>query len=146
MGLLIPYLARDHSSYTDTASAPFDDSQLDPSNLSSSRSSSVGDVKVIASYQGFLPTHNLGVQLGVIVSDRDGTAGLMPMALEPSAANPVCVQLERSERGRNARHQPAARHRQPPTSFVGAYYYQAISQDFDAFVNGQFQVGGGDTS
>ncbi len=23
---------------------------------------------------------------------------------------------------------------------VGAYYYQAISQDFDAFVNGQFQA------
>ncbi|HUJ88319.1 MAG TPA: transporter, partial [Burkholderiales bacterium] len=65
LNLQIPYLIRSHSSYTDTTSAPFDDSQLDPANLSSSRSSSLGDVKFIASYQGLLATHNFGLQLGV---------------------------------------------------------------------------------
>lgn len=33
--------------------------------LSESRNSSLGDVKFILSYQGLLPTHNLGVQLGL---------------------------------------------------------------------------------
>ncbi|MGH8688915.1 MAG: transporter, partial [Burkholderiales bacterium] len=65
VNLQIPYLVRTHSSYTDTTSAPFDDSQLDLANLSTSRSASLGDVKAILSYQGLLPTHNLGLQLGV---------------------------------------------------------------------------------
>ncbi|HUI99430.1 MAG TPA: hypothetical protein VLY46_04300 [Usitatibacter sp.] len=137
VGVLLPYLVRDHSSYTDTTSAPFDDSQLDPSNLSSSRSSSVGDVRVIASYQGFLPTHNLGVQLGVKFptgryggpnADGTGTVGRDPVVFSsgPSAGELLDTSL------------------QPGTGstdlIVGAYYYQAVSQDFDAFVNGQFQA------
>jgi len=137
VALLVPYLVRDHSSYTDTTSAPFDESQLDPSNLSSSHSSSLGDVKLIASYQGFLPTHNFGVQLGVKLptgryggpnADGTGTVGRNPVTFSsgPSAGELLDTSL------------------QPGTGstdiIAGAYYYQAISQNFDAFVNGQLQA------
>jgi hypothetical protein len=57
--LLVPYVMRTHSTYGE-----YDSTQPLP-DLSSSRSSSIGDVRLIGSYQGFLATHNLGVQLGV---------------------------------------------------------------------------------
>jgi len=135
--LRIPYLVRTHSSYTDTTSAPFDSSQLDAANLSSTSSSSLSDVRVVASYQGLLPTHNLGLQLGVKLptgdyggSNADGTGvvGRNPVRFSsgPSAGEPLDASL------------------QPGTGstdlIVGAYYFQPVSQDFDVFVNGQFQA------
>ena len=137
LNLLIPYLIRTHSSYTDTTSAPFDNSQLNPANLSSSRSASLGDVRLIGSYQGWLPTHNLGLQLGVKLptgryggpnAAGTGTVGNHPVYFSggPSAGQLLDTSL------------------QPGTGstdvIVGAYYYQAVSQDFDAFINGQFQA------
>lgn len=59
--LLVPYVIRTHSIYGDfDPTVPLPDS-------SNSRSSSLGDIKLIGSYQGILPTNNLGVQLGVKV-------------------------------------------------------------------------------
>jgi hypothetical protein len=57
--LRIPYVIRDHTTY-----GTFDPSMPLP-QLSGSHSSSLGDLKLIAGYQGFLPTRNLGIQLGV---------------------------------------------------------------------------------
>jgi hypothetical protein len=116
--LLIPYVIRSHSTYGE-----YDPTQPLP-ELSRSFSSSVGDVKLIASYQGLLPTNNLGFQLGVkLPSGQYGTA--VQFYSGPNAGTPLDASL------------------QPGTGstdlIVGAYYYQAISQDFDAFVNGQFQ-------
>lgn len=116
--LLIPYVVRTHSTYGE-----FDSSQPLP-ELSSSRSSSLGDIKLIGSYQGFLPTHNLGVQLGVkFPTGHFGTA--VEFNGGPNAGTPLDASL------------------QPGTGstdvIVGAYYYQAISQDFDFFANAQFQ-------
>ena len=116
--LFVPYVARTHSTYGE-----FDSTQPLP-DLSSSRSSSVGDLRFIGSYQGWLPTHNLGVQLGVKVpSGKYGTA--VKFNGGPLAGEPLDASL------------------QPGTGstdvIVGAYYYQAVSQDFDVFVNGQFQ-------
>lgn len=137
LNLLIPYLVRTHSSYTDATSAPFDAAQLDPANLSSSRSASLGDVKLIGSYQGWLPTHNLGLQLGVKLptgryggpnAAGTGTVGNHPVVFSggPSAGQLLDTSL------------------QPGTGstdiILGAYYYQAVSQDFDAFVNAQLQA------
>lgn len=137
LSLRIPYVVRDHSSYTDTSSAPFFAAQLDTANLSNARSASLGDVRLIASYQGFLPIHNLGVQLGVKLPtghyggpDAAGTGAVgdhpVSFSAGPSAGQPLDASL------------------QPGTGstdlIVGAYYFQAISQDFDAFVNGQFQA------
>ncbi len=116
--LFVPYVIRDHSTYGD-----FDSSQPLPS-LSYSHSSSLGDLKLIGSYQGWLPTRNLGVQLGVkLPTGRYGTA--VDFNSGPNAGMPLDASL------------------QPGTGstdvIVGAYYYRAISQNFDAFVNAQFQ-------
>ena len=116
--LLVPWVIRTHSTY-----GTYDPTQPLP-DLSNSRSSSVGDIRLVGSYQGFLPTHNLGVQLGVklptghyypYIEFYDG----------PNAGEPLDASL------------------QPGTGstdvIIGAYYYRAISQDFDFFINGQFQ-------
>jgi hypothetical protein len=117
--LLVPYVIRSHSTYGE-----YDPMQPLP-ELSRSFSSSLGDVKFIASYQGFLPTNNLGVQLGVkLPTGQYGTA--VDFYSGPNAGTPLDASL------------------QPGTGstdiIVGAYYYRAISQNFDAFINGQFQA------
>ena len=117
--LLVPYVIRTHSTYGE-----YDSTQPLP-DLSSSRSSSIGDLRLIASYQGFLPTRNLGVELGVkLPTGRYGTA--VDFYAGPAAGTPLDASL------------------QPGTGstdvIVGAYFYRPISQDFDFFVNGQFQA------
>jgi hypothetical protein len=118
INLQVPYVIRTHSTYGD-----FDSTQPLP-QLSSSRSSSLGDIKLIGSYQGVLPTHNLGLQLGVkLPTGHYGTA--VDFNGGPKAGTPLDASL------------------QPGTGstdvILGAYYYQAISQDFDVFANAQFQ-------
>ncbi|HUI60017.1 MAG TPA: transporter [Steroidobacteraceae bacterium] len=118
VSLFVPYVVRTHSTYGE-----FDSTEPLP-DLSSSRSSSLGDVRLIGAYQGFLPTHNLGVQLGVkLPTGHYGTA--VDFNGGPLQGEPLDASL------------------QPGTGstdiIVGAYYYQAVSQDFDFFANGQFQ-------
>ncbi|MGC9237772.1 MAG: transporter [Thiomonas sp.] len=135
--LQIPYIDRSHTTYG--AATP---DQLTPDNLSGATVSSLGDVKFIAAWQGLLPTHNLGFQLGVKLptgryggpnADGTGVVGRDPVAFsrgpnaqQPSPGNLLDTSL------------------QPGTGstdlIVGAYAYQPISQNFDAFVNGQFQA------
>ena len=116
--LLVPYVIRTHSTYGD-----FDSTQALPP-LSTSRSSSLGDIRVIGSYQGLLATHNLGVQFGLkLPTGQYGTA--VNFNAGPNQGTPLDASL------------------QPGTGstdvIIGAYYYQAISQNFDFFANGQFQ-------
>jgi hypothetical protein len=118
INLLVPYVIRTHSTY-----GAYDSTQPLP-ELSSSRSASLGDVRLIGSYQGLLPTHNLGLQLGVkLPTGHYGTA--VNFYGGPNAGSPLDASL------------------QPGTGstdvILGAYYYQAISQNFDFFANGQFQ-------
>lgn len=117
--LLVPYVVRSHSTYGD-----YDPSVPLP-ELSRSFSSSIGDARFVISYQGFLPTHNLGVQLGVkLPTGQYGTA--VDFYSGPNAGAPLDASL------------------QPGTGstdvILGAYYYQAVSQNFDLFVSGQFQA------
>jgi hypothetical protein len=115
--LYAPYVVRTHSTYGE-----FDSTQPLP-ELSSSRSASLGDVRLVGAYQGFLPTRNLGVELGVKLPT--GATDVRFFA-GPLAGEPLDASL------------------QPGTGstdvIVGAYYYRAIAQDWDAFVNGLFQV------
>ncbi len=118
LALQLPYVIRTHSTFGETGEGGA------PAQLSSSRSSSAGDLRIIGSYQGFLPTRNLGMQLGVkLPTGHYGTA--VAFAGGPLAGAPLDASL------------------QPGTGstdlILGAYYYRAISQDFDAFINGQFQ-------
>jgi hypothetical protein len=116
--LLLPWVARTHSTY-----GTYDPTQPLP-DLSSSRSSSLGDIKLIGSYQGFLPTHNLGLQLGVKLPTGQYYPSVNFYA-GPNAGTPLDASL------------------QPGTGstdvLFGAYFYQAISQNFDFFANAQFQ-------
>lgn len=119
ISLLVPYVVRTHSTY-----GVFDSTQPLPP-LSSSHSSSLGDLRLIGSYQGLLPTNNLGIQLGVkLPSGKYGTA--IDFYGGPNAGTPLDASL------------------QPGTGstdvIVGAYYYQPISQSFDFFANALFQA------
>ena len=116
--LRIPYVVRSHATYGE-----FDSAQPLPP-LSGSRSSSLGDIKVVGSYQGLLPTRNLGLQLGLkLPTGQSGTE--VKFNSGPDAGMPLDASL------------------QPGTGstdvIVGVYYFQAISQDFDVIANGQFQ-------
>ncbi len=116
--LRVPYVIRTHTTYgTYDSTAP-----LPP--LSDSRSSSLGDIKLIGSYQGLLEMHNLGLQLGVkLPTGQYGTD--VKFSSGPAAGSPLDASL------------------QPGTGstdlIVGAYYYQVITRNFDFFANVQFQ-------
>ena len=118
IGLRVPYVIRTHSTY-----GPYDSTEPLPP-ASSSRSSSLGDIRLIGAYQGFLPMHNLGLQLGIkLPTGQYGTA--VNFNGGPAAGTPLDASL------------------QPGTGssdiILGAYYYQPISQNLDAFANVQFQ-------
>ena len=134
--LQLPYIDRSHTTFAE-ASNP-----LTQDKLSSATLSGLGDVKLIGSYQGFLPIHNVGVQLGVKLPTGDyggpaadgmGIAGnhpqtftTGPLSHEASPDNIVDTNL------------------QPGTGstdlILGGYFYKAISQNYDVTVNGQFEV------
>ncbi|MDE2371391.1 MAG: transporter [Burkholderiales bacterium] len=128
---LVPYVDRGHTTYGASADP------LTSDEVSGATIRGVGDVKLIASYQGLLPTHNLGLQWGLKLPTgaygggpgADGGnvgRGYADFGSGPNRGSPVDTSL------------------QPGTGstdlIVGAYFYQAVSQDFDVFANGQFQA------
>jgi hypothetical protein len=123
INLLVPYVMRSHTTYG-VQEQPYTPAQTAPDQISGARFSELGDIKLIGSWQGLLPTHNFGLQLGVkLPTGRYGAA--VKFDSGPNTGSPLDASL------------------QPGTGstdvILGAYYYQAISQNFDAFVNGQFQ-------
>lgn len=135
LGLQIPYIDRRHTTYGSGTNP------LTPDQVSGTTISGLGDVKFITSYQGFLPTHNLGVQLGVKLptgdyggpnADGTGVVGHEPKAFTSGpasqAASPDNLVDTSLQAGTGS-----------TDVIIGAYYYQAVSQDFDAFINGQLQ-------
>ncbi|MBV8468369.1 MAG: transporter [Burkholderiaceae bacterium] len=130
--LLLPYVDRSHSTFG-SAFTP-----ITPDQLSNAKVTGLGDIKLIGSYQGLLPTHNLGVQLGLKLPTGDygganatgtGAVGSHPVSFG-NWGNSAGQLLDTSLQAGNG----------STNLIVGAYYFQAVSQDFDAFVNGQFQT------
>jgi hypothetical protein len=122
--LRMPYVLRGHTTFGQQA-APFDPSETAPDQLSSSRVSGLGDARFVMSYQGLLPTHNLGVQLGIkLPTGRYGTD--VKFSSGPWAGTPLDASLQAGTGSTDL--------------IVGAYYYRAVSQDFDAYATGQFQA------
>jgi hypothetical protein len=121
--LRVPYVDRDHSTFGNQT-APYVPAESAPDQLSAAHLAGLGDVKLIANYQGFLPTHNLGVQFGIkLPTGSYGTA--VNFDTGPQAGTPVDASLQPGNGSTDV--------------IVGAYYHQAISQDFDAFATGQFE-------
>ncbi|MFC5524248.1 transporter [Rhodanobacter ginsengisoli] len=132
--LVLPYVLRSHTTYGDHEQ-PYVAAQTAPDQVSGARVSGIGDVKLLASYQGFLPTHNFGVQMGVKLATGDyggetegGTVVGHPTSFRsgPARGEALDTSLQAGTGSTDL--------------IVGAYYYQPVSQDFDAFVNGQFQA------
>jgi len=130
--VLLPYIDRSHSTYGG-ASNP-----LTPEQLSNANVTGLGDIKLISSYQGFLPTRNLGLQLGFKLptghyggpnASGTGIVGSNPVSFD-NHGNSAGQLLDTSLQAGNG----------STDVILGAYYFQAVSQDFDAFVNGQFQT------
>jgi len=134
--LMLPYIDRSHMTYA-AATNP-----ITPNQVSGAAVHGIGDIKMLVSYQGLLPTHNLSLQAGVKLptghygganADGTGIAGRNPAAFSsgPLSANssPDNLLDTSLQAGTGS-----------TDLIVGAYYYQAISQNFDAFINGQFQA------
>ena len=123
INLLVPYVERDHWTYGQQQQ-PYTPSESAPDQISGAHVSNLGDIKLIGSYQGLLPTHNLGLQLGVkLPTGQYGTA--VDFYDGPGVGTPLDASLQAGTGSTDV--------------IVGAYYYQAVSQNFDAFANIQFQ-------
>lgn len=108
----IPYIDRSHTTFAagDTA-------------VSASHTKSVGDVRVLARYQGFIHTRNLGIQFGLKLP----TGGYRNNFIGgPQAGQPL-------DRGL----QPGT----GTTDFLfGGYYFAAINEDWDYFTQALIQI------
>lgn len=132
--LLLPWVVRDHTTYGDQEQ-PYAPAQTAPDQISGAKLAGLGDIKLLASYQGFLPVHNLGVQFGVKLptgryggETEDGVVVGHPVRFHngPAQGDGLDTSLQAGTGSTDV--------------IVGAYYYQPVSQNFDAFVNGQFQA------
>lgn len=134
--VLIPYIVRTHTTFGNAGVAG-----LNADNVSGADSKGLGDIKLIASYQGLLASHDLGLQLGIKLPtgryggqniDSGATVGKSPVFFTTGPnANPTApLALDTSLN--------------PGTGstdlIVGAYYHQAVSQNVDGFANVQYQA------
>jgi hypothetical protein len=108
----LPYVNRSHTTVAE-----------DETTLSSSHSSSAGDVRVLARYQGFSPEHDTGIQFGLKL---------------PTGSHDV-----RFGTGTEAG-EPLDRGLQPGSGttdlLIGTYRFGTLNQDFDWFGQGLLQV------
>ncbi len=122
--LRLPYVDRNHSTYGQQQQ-PYTPAESAPDQISTAQVSSLGDARLIVTYQGLLPTHDLGLQLGLkLPTGEYGTK--VNFDSGPQIATPLDASLQAGTGSTDL--------------IVGAYYYRAVSQNFDAFVNGQFQA------
>ncbi len=123
VNLLVPYVVRTHTTYG-TQLQPYTSAETAPDQISGARVDNLGDIKLLGNYQGLLPTHNLGLQLGVkLPTGQYGTA--VDFYNGPNAGTPLDASLQAGTGSTDI--------------ILGAYYYQAVSQNFDIFLNTQFQ-------
>jgi len=112
VSLLLPWVNRYHTTIAEG-----------DTDISTSRSNSVGDVRLIGRYQGFTPEHNWGVQFGVKLPT--GSTGVN-FSEGPQAGQPL-------DRGL-----------QPGTGstdlLLGVYNFGPINQNFDYFAHALLQV------
>lgn len=131
----LPMVDRTHSTYGQQ-DAPYTSSATDPGQLSSASVTGLGDVKLLAAYQGWLPTRNLGLQAGLkLPTGRYG--GVDNTGAD--VGHPVHFGTSGSSAG-----QPLDTSLQAGTGstdlIVGVYYYRAFSEDVDVQATAQYQA------
>jgi len=129
--LQIPFVDRSHSTFGNVGLAA-----LTSDNVSGSEVNSLGDIKLLTNWQGLLPSHNLGLQLGLKLptgnyggqTSTGPIVGRNPVSVNsgPSAGQLLDTSLQAGTGSTDL--------------ILGAFYLQPISQNFDAFINGQLQV------
>jgi len=134
--LLVPWVDRGHSTYA-SATNPVTDDQL-----STARIRGLGDIRLLATWQGLLEDHALGLQLGLKLptghygganADGSGVVGRKPVAFQhgPLSANASPDNLVDTSL-------------QPGTGSIdvilGAFYHQPVSTRVEAFVSATFQA------
>jgi hypothetical protein len=120
----LPYIDRARSTYG-FQPTPFSPDELSAQNLSTAHVSGIGDLKLVTTYQGFLPTRNLGLQLGLkLPTGSYGTATLFQSG--PSAGTALDASLQAGTGSTDL--------------IVGAFYFTAISQDFDLYTSAQLEA------
>jgi hypothetical protein len=118
----IPYIFRDHSTLGTNSNGtdPADDAYT-------SKTSNVGDVKLIARYQGFTTQHNAGVLFGFKLPTGSHTQ--TGTSTDPAAPGDVAT----IDRGL-----------QPGTgttdAIIGAYYFDALNKNWDYFAQATYQT------
>jgi len=134
VAFILPYVIRSHDTYG-TQLAPYTADETAPDQVSGAHVAGIGDLKVIGDYQGFLPTHNFGVQFGVKLptghyggQTADGNFVGQPTTFHsgPGLGQSLDSSLQAGTGSTDL--------------IVGAYYFQPVSQNLDMFVNGQFQA------
>jgi hypothetical protein len=134
--VLVPYVDRGHSTYGSSSNP------LDAAQLSGAKITGLGDVRLLATWQGLLPGHNLGLQVGVKLPtgryggpDADGTGvtGRHPTAFRSGPLS----QQDSPDNLVDASLQPGTG---STDLLLGAFYHQAVSREVDAFVNLQYQA------
>jgi hypothetical protein len=112
INLQLPYVNRSHTTYPEGETT-----------LSSSHSSSIGDVRVLARYQGLTAQHDTGIQFGlklptgshdVRFASGSEAGELLDRGLQPGSGTTDLL--------------------------LGAYRFGTLDQDFDWFGQGQLQV------
>lgn len=136
--LLLPWVDRGHSTYA-AATNP-----VTPDQLSTARIKGLGDLRLVATYQGLREDGNLGLQLGLKLPtghyggpDADGSgSGIVgrhpaafkagPLSTNESPDNLVDTSLQAGTGTTDL--------------IVGAYFHESVSTHVDAFVNAQYQA------
>jgi len=120
--LQVPYIFRSHSTLGTASNGT---TAGDGGGQYDSKTSSLGDIKVIGRYQGFTPQHNLGVMFGLKLptGTHDDTAA----SSDPTAPGPVAI-----DRGL-----------QPGTGttdgILGVYYMDTLNKNWDYFGQAMLQ-------
>lgn len=119
----LPYIVRSHSTL---GTASDGTTPGDGGGQYDSKTSNVGDVKIIGRYQGFTPEHNVGVTFGVKLPT--GSHNEFGISSDPTAPGSV----------------PIDRGLQPGTGttdlILGAYLTDSLNQKWDYFIQGIFQT------
>lgn len=117
----IPYIERSHSTLGQNS-----DGSTPADGAYESKTSNLGDVKVIGRYQGFSPRHNFGILFGFKLPTGSYTqTGTSTDPNNPGVPAPIDRGLQPGSGTTDA--------------IIGAYYTDGLSENWDYFAQGVFQ-------